>query len=61
MSKCKIIYSLKIMRQLVERGYVPEHIMPNPQYPQYNCWVFAVDKNFQADLDDIMEGGLRHE
>lgn len=56
MSKLKIIYSLKIMRQLVEKGHVPEHVMPNPTDNRFNCWVFAVNDKFQADLDEIMEG-----
>jgi len=46
MSKLKIIYSLKIMRQLVEKGHVPEHVMPNPVNGKFNCWVFAVNDKF---------------
>jgi hypothetical protein len=46
MSKYKIIYSLRIMRKLVERGFVPEHTMPNPQFPQFNCWVFEINEQF---------------
>ena len=42
MNKKQIIYSLKVMRQLLERGFTPEQTIPNPVKPQFNCWVFEV-------------------
>ena len=42
----KIIYSLNIMEQLVNKGHVPVSSMPNPKYPQYMCWIFKVDEKF---------------
>lgn len=53
----KIIYSLKIMLQLVERGFVPNSIMPNPRFPQYNCWTFEVTPEFQRALDEVLGNG----
>ena len=52
----KIIYSFKIMEQLVEKGYFPVRTMPNPKFPKYNCWVFAATEEFNADLDKILGG-----
>lgn len=52
----KIIYSLKVMLQLVEFGHVPTKTMPNPKYPQYNCWVFEITDAFQRDLDKVLGG-----
>lgn len=57
----KIIYSMKIMEQLVERGYYPEYSMPNPKNSYYTCWIFNISPDFQAALDDIMKGGSPHE
>lgn len=50
----KIIYSMRVMLALVQRGHVPEATMPNPQNTKYNCWVFAETPEFQKDLDQIL-------
>lgn len=52
----KIIYSLKVMEQLVEKGNIPISTMPNPKFPQFNCWIFEVTEKFQRDLDIILGG-----
>ena len=52
----KIIYSLKVMLKLVEKGHMPISTMMNPNYPRYDCWVFAVTDEFQKDLDEILGG-----
>ena len=51
----KIIYSLKVMRQLVERGFIPVATLPNPKNSRFNCWVFEVSEEFQRVLDEILE------
>lgn len=33
----KIIYSLKVMVQLVEKGHVPIAAMENPKFPEFKC------------------------
>lgn len=53
----KIIYSLRVMEQLVERGFVPISIMPNPKYPMYNCWIFEVTPEFEKALDEVLGNG----
>lgn len=50
----KIIYSLQVMLQLVEKGNIPINQMPNPKYPKYQCWIFKVTPKFQQDLDSIL-------
>lgn len=60
----KIIYSLKIMEELVKRGYIPITSMPNPKFPKYQCWIFAATDGFKEDLDQILsslEGGCPRE
>lgn len=52
----KIIYSLRVMLCLVERGFIPITTMPNPKYPQFNCWIFEVTDSFQQALDEILGG-----
>lgn len=52
----KIIYSLKVMEQLVEKGNVPISTMPNPKFPQFSCWIFEVTEKFQGDLDIVLGG-----
>lgn len=45
-----IIYSLAVMEKLVENGHFPIQTMPNPKYPEYNCWIFKVDDDFMRDF-----------
>ena len=59
MNKKQIIYSLKVMRQLLERGFTPEQTIPNPVKPQFICWVFEVTEELQKALDEVL-GGLRN-
>ena len=51
----KIVYSVDIMRKLVERNYIPIGMMPNPINPKYNCWIFKWSEKLQEDLDKIFE------
>ena len=44
----KIIYSLKVMVQLVEMGNIPILTMENPKYPDYKCWVFEMTEELLA-------------
>lgn len=55
----KVIYSMRVMLALVERGHMPEAVMPNPQNTKYNCWVFVETDELKADLDSIL--GARSE
>lgn len=42
----QIIYSLKVVNELIKRGFTPSLTMPNPIKPQFNCWVFDVTPEF---------------
>jgi hypothetical protein len=44
--KTMMIYTLKVMKQLVERGHIPIATIPNPKDTRYNCWVFEVNETF---------------
>ena len=52
----EIIYSLAVMRELVKRGHIPVATIPNPRFPQYNCWIFTSTDEFQDDLNRILGG-----
>lgn len=53
----KIIYSMRVMLALSAQGFKPLTIMPNPQHPEFNCWVYEVTDDFQKALDKILGGG----
>lgn len=59
MPNTKIIYSMKIMLQLVELGFQPLTVMPNPQHPEYNCWVFELNDELREALDRLLGGDHR--
>ncbi len=52
----KIIYSIKVMKALVQKGFIPIATIPNPKNSKFNCWVFEETEQFQQALDDVMEG-----
>lgn len=54
--KQKIIYSLSVMRQLLEMGFRPIEILDNPVDQKYKCWVFARTAEFDAALDQVFGG-----
>lgn len=31
--------------------------MPNPQHPEYNCWVYELTDELEEALDEILGGG----
>lgn len=51
----KIVYSLRIMEQLVERGFIPISMMPNPKYPQFNCWIFENTNELNEAFASIVQ------
>ena len=55
----KIIYSKRIMEQLVAAGNLPLKSMPNPYKPEFQCWIFEITDKFQKDLDRIL--GDKHD
>ena len=59
--KNMIVYSLKVMEKLVERGHFPLQMMPNPKFPQYNCWIFFVDESFLTDFEEVQGEGKPRE
>lgn len=60
MPECKVIYSMRVMLALVNKGFQPKSIMPNPRDPQYNCWIYELTPELQEALDEIF-GGDGHE
>ena len=54
----KIIFSKKVLLQLMEMGFRPIETMQNPTDPHYLCWVFARTDEFNKALDVVL-GGMR--
>lgn len=53
----KVIYTLKLASKLIELGYQPITIMPNPKHPQFNCWVFKDTPEFEQALSEVLAHG----
>jgi hypothetical protein len=54
--KQKVIYSLKVVRQLLEMGFRPVETLDNPINSKYKCWVFARTPEFERALDEVLGG-----
>ena len=53
----KIIYSKKVMQQLLERGFRPIDTFQNPIDPRYMCWAFEKTEMLENALEQIFYGG----
>lgn len=50
----KIIYSLRIFLKLKNMGIHPIATTSNPQKPNFVCWIYNKDQEFDKALDQIM-------
>ena len=53
-NKQQIIYSKKVLDQLLELGFRPIESFPNPIKPYLMCWAFERDEEFDKALDIIL-------
>jgi hypothetical protein len=53
----KVVYSLKIHLQLQERNIPYLLEMKNPSRPNFNCWVYELNSQFQKAFDEILNEG----
>ena len=51
----KIIYTLRLVTKLMDRGQIPILSMPNPKEPRLTCWVFNDTEEFEQTLSMILE------
>ncbi len=51
--KYQIVYSRKITKELLKRGFVFEKSVQNPDFPQYNCWLFEKTNEFQKAFKEL--------
>ncbi len=54
--KQKVIYSLRVMRDLLEMGFRPIETLENPIDERYKCWIFEKTAEFDAALDKVLGG-----
>lgn len=53
----KIIFSKKVLLQLMEMGFQPIDTMANPMNPKYLCWAFEWTEEFDKALGIVLGGG----
>ena len=59
-NKYQIVYSRKITKELMKQGFVFEKSVPNPDFPQYNCWLFENTDEFKKVFQMLTKKGDRH-
>lgn len=55
----KIVYSLRIAMNLIERGHKVVTTIPNPENSQYTTWIFQMDETLIQDFESA-KGGIRN-
>ena len=53
-NKYQIVYSRRIMYELISRGFVPVNKIQNPEFENYNCWLFEDTDNFHVAFDELI-------
>lgn len=48
--KHRIVYRMDYALILQEKGHKVAGVMPNPQKPEYNTWIFECDDTLEDDL-----------
>ncbi len=54
MDKYEIIYSKRVMNELVKKGFFPVQTLPNPTNVKYKCWVFKNTTEFSEVLHTLL-------
>lgn len=49
----KTIYTTWVALALREKGFKILRTRPNPNHPQFDCWDFEVNAEFEKALSDI--------
>lgn len=57
MPKYKTIFSLRVRKELRDRGIEPLVEMENTNHPGYKCWRYEITDEFNEAMDVIMKGG----
>lgn len=57
MPKYKTIFSLRVRKELRDRGIEPLVEMENTNHPGYKCWRYELNEEFNNAMNDIMKGG----
>lgn len=56
-NKVIVVYRMDYAMALKDMGHIVKDIMPNPQKPYLNCWIFEKDASFDEDLSNLQKGG----
>ncbi len=51
----KIVYKMSIALKLIQKGHKVLSVMPNPNNPKMNCWVFEKTDAMMADFESFKQ------
>ena len=49
----QIIYSRRIMKELLKQGFCPLEMLPNPEYPDFKCWIYEDTDEFHKAFEEL--------
>lgn len=49
----KIVYSRRITKELMKRGFFPVKKGINPDFEQYDCWLFEDTNEFHKVFEEL--------
>ena len=57
----KTIYSLRLARYLIDRGFRCEGVTPNPRKPWFNAYLFQASEELETAITEYSNGGKEHD
>lgn len=55
----KTIYSLRLARYLIDRGFHCEGTVPNPQKPWFNAYLFNASEELEQTITEYIKEGKK--
>ena len=60
MTNTKMVYSARVARELIDRGFMFVNTTYNPKRPDLNAFLFEDTEEFRQALEEIIEEGRRN-
>ena len=53
-NKYQIVYSRRIMYELISRGFIPVNTIKNPEFEDFNSWLFEDTEDFRVAFSELI-------
>ena len=51
----QIVYSRRVMYELIRRGFIPVERIQNPEFENFNSWLFEDTEDFRKVFEELTD------